>query len=85
MTDYIIHIQFEINKKSQQEILLKSLIDYNKQSYLILGHIFDILNNMYQRENCHWKEHKMMPWFADVASQEHWWLVGQFDSFGISL
>ena len=47
MTDYIIHIQFTINKKSQQEILLKSLIDYNKQSYLILGHIFDILNNMY--------------------------------------
>ena len=48
MTDYIIHMQFTINKKSQQEILLKSLIDYNKQSYLILGHIFDILNNLYQ-------------------------------------
>ncbi len=41
-------MQFTINKKSQQEILLKSLIDYNKQSYLILGHIFDILNNLYQ-------------------------------------
>jgi hypothetical protein len=24
------------------------LIDYNKQTYLIIGHIFDILNNMYQ-------------------------------------
>jgi len=48
MTDYIIHMQFTINKKSQQEILLKSLIDYNKQSYLILGHIFDIFNNLYQ-------------------------------------
>ena len=48
MTDYIIHMQFTIHKKSQQEILLKSLIDYNKQSYLILGHIFDILNNLYQ-------------------------------------
>jgi hypothetical protein len=47
MTDYIIHIQFTINKKSQKEALLKSLIDYNKQSYLILGHIFDIFNNMY--------------------------------------
>jgi hypothetical protein len=47
MTDYIIHIQFTINKKSNQELLLKTLIDYNKQSYLILGHIFDILNNMY--------------------------------------
>ncbi len=48
MTDYIIHIQFTINKKSQQEILLKSSIDYNKQSYLILGHIFYILNNVHQ-------------------------------------
>lgn len=47
MTDYIIHIQFTINKKSQQEQLLKTLIDYNKQSYLIIGHIFDILNNLY--------------------------------------
>ncbi len=47
MTDDIIHIQFTINKKSKQEILYKSLIDYNKQSYLILGHIFDIMNNIY--------------------------------------
>ena len=47
MTDYIIHIQFTINKKSQQEQLLKTLIDYNKQSYLIIGHIFDIMNNLY--------------------------------------
>ena len=36
MTDYIIHKQ-----------LLKTLIDYNKQSYLIIGHIFDIMNNMF--------------------------------------
>jgi hypothetical protein len=47
MTDYIIHIQFTINKKSQKEQLLKIMIDYNKQSYLIIGHIFEILNNMY--------------------------------------
>ena len=47
MTDYIIHIQFTINKKSQQEQLLKILIDYNKQSYLIIGHIFDMMNNMF--------------------------------------
>ena len=47
MTDYFINIQFTINKKSQQEQLLKSLIDYNKQSYLIIGHIFDLLNNIY--------------------------------------
>jgi hypothetical protein len=47
MTDYIIHIQFTINKKSKKELLLKSLIDYNKQSYLIIGHIFEILHNLY--------------------------------------
>ena len=43
MTDYIIHIQFTINKKSSSESLLKSLIDYNKQIYLIVGHIFDLI------------------------------------------
>ena len=43
MTDYIIHMQFTINKKSQTESLLKSLIDYNKQIYLIVGHIFDLI------------------------------------------
>ena len=43
MTDYIIHMQFTINKKSQTELLLKSLIDYNKQIYLIVGHIFDLI------------------------------------------
>ena len=43
MTDYIIHIQFAINKKSSSESLLKSLIDYNKQIYLIVGHIFDLI------------------------------------------
>ena len=47
MTDYMIQIQFTINKKSQQEQLIKTLIDYNKQSYLIIGHIFEILNNIY--------------------------------------
>ncbi len=47
MTDYIIHIQFTINKKSQQAQLLNTLIDYNKQSYLIIGHIFDVMNNMF--------------------------------------
>ncbi len=48
MTDCVIHIQFTINKKCQQELLFRSLIDYSKQSYLKLGHIFDILNWMYQ-------------------------------------
>ena len=49
MTDYMIQIQFTINKKSQNEQLLKKLIDYNKQTYLIIGHIFDILNNVFKK------------------------------------
>jgi len=51
MTDYIIHVQFTINKKSQQELLLKTLIDYNRQCYLVLGHIFDIIHNLVFRKN----------------------------------
>ena len=47
MTDYIMHIQFEVQTKSKKEILLKTLIDYNKQSYLVIGHIFDIIYNIY--------------------------------------
>jgi hypothetical protein len=43
MTDYIIHMQFTINKKSNTDLLLKSMIDYNKQIYLIVGHIFDLI------------------------------------------
>ena len=46
MTDYIIHLQFEVNTKSKKEVLMTTLIDYNKQSYLVLGHIFDILHNI---------------------------------------
>ena len=41
------HVQFTVNKKSQQEQLLKTSIDYNKQSYLIIGHSFDIMNNVF--------------------------------------
>jgi hypothetical protein len=47
MTDYIMHIQFEVNDKSKKEVLMKTLIDYNKQSYLVLGHIFDMIYNIY--------------------------------------
>ena len=47
MTDYIMHIQFEVNIKSKKEVLMKTLIDYNKQSYLVIGHIFDIIYNIY--------------------------------------
>jgi hypothetical protein len=47
MTDYIIHIQFAINNKSRKEELMRSMIDYSKQSYLVLGHIFEIIHNIY--------------------------------------
>jgi len=43
MTDYILHMQFTINKKSNTDLLLKTMIDYNKQIYLIVGHIFDLI------------------------------------------
>jgi hypothetical protein len=43
MTDYIIHMQFTINKKSNTDLLLKTMIDYNKQINLIVGHIFDLI------------------------------------------
>jgi len=47
MTDYIIHIQFVIKKKDETKQLLKKSIEYNKENYLVLGHIFDIINKMY--------------------------------------
>ena len=47
MTDYIIHIQFAINRKSRKEELMRSMIDYSKQSYLVLGHIFEIIHNIH--------------------------------------
>ena len=43
MTDYIIHMQFTINKQSQTDKLLKSMIDYNRQIYLVVGYIFDLI------------------------------------------
>lgn len=47
MTDYIIHIQFAINRKSRKEELMRSMIDYSKQSYLVLGHIFEMIHNIF--------------------------------------
>ena len=47
MTNYIIHIQFAINNKSRKEELMRFMIDYSKQSYLVLGHIFEIIHNIY--------------------------------------
>jgi len=47
MTDYIIHIQFAINRKSRKEELMRSMIDYSKQTYLVLGHVFEIIHKIF--------------------------------------
>ena len=47
MTDYLLNIQFTIRKRDETQRLLKNVIEYNKESYLVLGHIFDIINKLY--------------------------------------
>ena len=47
MSEYSLSLQFIIRKKDQSKDLLARLIDYNKESYLILGHIFDLVNKMF--------------------------------------
>ena len=47
MTDYLINIQFTIRKRDETSKLLKSLIEYNKENYLVLGHIFDLMNKLF--------------------------------------
>ena len=47
MTDYLMNIQFTIRKRDETSKLLKSLIEYNKENYLVLDHIFDLINKLY--------------------------------------
>ena len=47
MPDYSLHIQFIINKKNIIEEQNNKLIEYNREKYLILGHLFDIMNKLY--------------------------------------
>ena len=47
MPDYFMHIQFIIRKVDETKLILNKVLDYNKESYLILGHTFDIINKMY--------------------------------------
>jgi len=46
MTDYLMKIQFTIRKRDETSKLLKSLIECNKENYLVLGHIFDLINKL---------------------------------------
>ncbi len=43
MPDYFMHIQFIIRKVDGTKIILNKVLDYNKESYLILGPTFDII------------------------------------------
>ena len=47
MPDYLMHIQFIIRKIDETKLILNKVLDYNKESYLIHGHMFDILNKIY--------------------------------------
>lgn len=47
MPDYSLHLQFIINKKDNTEEQNNKIIEYNRENYLILGHIFDIINKLY--------------------------------------
>ena len=47
MADYFMHIQFIIRKKDETKVLLNKVIEYNRDNYIILGYIFDIINKMY--------------------------------------
>ncbi len=47
MPDYFIHIQFITRKINEPNLVLNKILEYNKESYLILGHNFDVLNNIY--------------------------------------
>jgi hypothetical protein len=47
MPDYLMHIQFIIRKMDETKTILNKVLEYNKESYLILGHTFDIINKIY--------------------------------------
>ena len=41
------HVQFIIRDNDEVPLILNKILDYNKESYLILGHTFDLISNMY--------------------------------------
>ncbi len=46
---YIFNLLLE--KKDETKLILNKVWEYNKESYLILGHNFDVLNNIYNSLN----------------------------------
>ena len=47
MVDYFMHIQFIIRKKEETSTLLNKVIEYNRDNYIVLGYIFDLLNKIF--------------------------------------
>ena len=47
MSDYFMHIQFILRNMDETNLNLSKVLEYNKESYLILGHVFDVVNNIY--------------------------------------
>ena len=45
LPDYSIHLQFIIHQNDNTQKLLSKLVDYTNHSYLILGYIFEIIQN----------------------------------------
>ena len=47
MPEYSINLQFIIRKKDQTRDLLTRLIEYNQQNYIVLGHLFELVNKIF--------------------------------------
>ena len=72
MPDYLMHIQFIIRKMDETKIILNKVLEYNKESYLILGHTFDIINKIYSFIN-----KIVMSYFRIIISNYYYiiWIV----------
>ncbi len=47
MSDCFLHIQYIIGRKNETSLISNKVLEYSKEIYLISGHNFDVLNNMY--------------------------------------
>ena len=47
MSDYFMQIQFILRNMDETNLILNKVLEYNKESYLTLGHAFDVVNNVY--------------------------------------
>ena len=47
MPDYFIHVQFIIQSIDEIPLILNKSLEYNRESYIIMGHVFDVINKIY--------------------------------------